>query len=134
MPHRTHRTRLAVARRDSSLSRTRKLTLSILGSAAAATLGLGTAFAHALPGHSSASGSTGRAGSSASSGTGGTQGTAGTRSGSGSTGSGSATGSRGAAHGQAATSNHGGLARPKTNPVAAKAPTTSQPVVSSGGS
>jgi hypothetical protein len=41
----------ASARRDDRLARIRKLTLWVGGAAAAASLGLGTAFAHALPGH-----------------------------------------------------------------------------------
>jgi hypothetical protein len=49
MPHLTHR---AVERRDSHLLRIRKLSLWLAGGAAAVSLGLGTAFAHALPGHS----------------------------------------------------------------------------------
>jgi hypothetical protein len=49
MPHLTHG---AAARRDSKLLRIRKLSLWITGGAAAVSLGLGTAFAHALPGHS----------------------------------------------------------------------------------
>jgi hypothetical protein len=48
MPHPAHG---AAARRDGRLLRIRKLTLWITGGAAAASLGLGTAFAHALPGH-----------------------------------------------------------------------------------
>jgi hypothetical protein len=50
MPHLTHHA--AAARRDSKLLRIRKLSLWITGGAAAVSLGLGTAFAHALPGHS----------------------------------------------------------------------------------
>jgi hypothetical protein len=42
----------AAARRDSKLLRVRKLTLWVTGGAAAASLGLGSVFAHALPGHS----------------------------------------------------------------------------------
>jgi hypothetical protein len=38
-------------RRDQRLVRTRRATLWVAGGAAAASLGLGTAFAHALPGH-----------------------------------------------------------------------------------
>lgn len=49
MPHKTHG---AAARRDIKLLRVRKLSLWITGGAAAVSLGLGTAFAHALPGHS----------------------------------------------------------------------------------
>lgn len=40
-----------VARRDDRLAYLRRLSLWIAGGAAAATLALGTAFAHALPGH-----------------------------------------------------------------------------------
>jgi hypothetical protein len=47
--------RSASRRRDSRLAQVRKLSLWITGGAAAVSLGLGTAFAHALPGHSSAS-------------------------------------------------------------------------------
>jgi hypothetical protein len=50
MPHLTHHS--AAARRDNKLLRIRKLSLWITGGAAAVSLGLGTAFAHALPGHS----------------------------------------------------------------------------------
>jgi hypothetical protein len=42
----------ALAERNRLLSRTRTLTLGIAGGAALASLALGTAFAHALPGHS----------------------------------------------------------------------------------
>jgi hypothetical protein len=130
MPHRTHP---AVARRDRSLSRIRKLTLSIMGSAAAATLGLGIAFAHALPGHSYTSGSSGRTGPSAAGTVGAAAGagTAGSRSGLASPASGRGT----AAHRQAGT-GHGGLTPPKHNPAAApaQAPAPAPPVVSSGGS
>jgi len=41
----------AARRRDQRLVRTRRATLWVAGGAAAASLGLGTAFAHALPGH-----------------------------------------------------------------------------------
>jgi len=44
--------RRAAAHRDSQLRRVRRLSLRIAGSAAAASLGLGAAFAHSLPGHS----------------------------------------------------------------------------------
>jgi hypothetical protein len=43
--------RSAIRRRDSRLARIRRLTLWITGGAAAASLGMGTAFAHAQPGH-----------------------------------------------------------------------------------
>lgn len=41
----------ASRRRDERLARVRKLSLWITGGAAAASLGMGTAFAHAIPGH-----------------------------------------------------------------------------------
>jgi hypothetical protein len=44
----------AVRRRDERLWRTRRVSLWVAGGAAAASLGLGTAFAHALPGHRTA--------------------------------------------------------------------------------
>jgi hypothetical protein len=65
MPHPVHG---AAARRDRKLLRIRRLTLCITGGAAAASLGLGTAFAHALPGHSYTTGSTTTTGSTPSSG------------------------------------------------------------------
>jgi hypothetical protein len=43
--------RSAITRRDDRLARIRRLTLWITGGAAAASLGLGAAFAHTLPGH-----------------------------------------------------------------------------------
>lgn len=46
-----HRPRSAAARRDRKLIRIRRLSLWAAGGAVAASLGLGTAFAHALPGH-----------------------------------------------------------------------------------
>lgn len=49
---------MASRRRDERLARIRKITLWIGGSAAAASLGLGTAFADAVPGHASAATST----------------------------------------------------------------------------
>jgi hypothetical protein len=45
----------AAARRDDRLATIRKLSLWITGGAAAASLGLGTAFAHAMPGHAATS-------------------------------------------------------------------------------
>jgi hypothetical protein len=42
----------ALAERTRRLGQTRTITLGIAGGAALASLGLGTAFAHALPGHS----------------------------------------------------------------------------------
>ncbi len=41
----------AARRRDQRLALTRRVTLWVAGGAATASLGLGTAFAHALPGH-----------------------------------------------------------------------------------
>lgn len=41
----------AARRRDDRLAFARRLTLWVAGGAAAASFGLGTAFAHALPGH-----------------------------------------------------------------------------------
>jgi hypothetical protein len=55
MPLPTH---TAAAHRDSKLLRIRKLSLWITGGAAAVSLGLGTAFAHALPGHTHSTGAT----------------------------------------------------------------------------
>ena len=48
--------RHAAARRDASLLRLRKLSLSIAGGASGAALGLGLTFAHAMPGHAAGSG------------------------------------------------------------------------------
>jgi hypothetical protein len=45
-------THMALAERNRLLSRTRAISLGIAGGAALAALGLGTAFAHAIPGHS----------------------------------------------------------------------------------
>ena len=48
----------ASRRRDQRLAQIRKITLWIGGSAAAASLGLGTVFAHAVPGHASSTATT----------------------------------------------------------------------------
>jgi hypothetical protein len=48
----------ASRRRDERLVRIRKLSLWITGGAAAASLGMGTAFAHAIPGHTMTAGAT----------------------------------------------------------------------------
>jgi hypothetical protein len=56
---------IASRRRDDRLAMVRKLTLWITGGAAAASLGLGTAFASAVPGHGA--GTTGTSGTSSSS-------------------------------------------------------------------
>ncbi len=51
---------VASLRRDNRLALIRKITLWITGAAAAASLGLGTAFAHAVPGHAASTTSTPR--------------------------------------------------------------------------
>jgi hypothetical protein len=56
--------REAVAHRSRLLSRTRTISLGIAGGAAVASLGLGTAFAHAIPGHKHPAGAQSAAGSS----------------------------------------------------------------------
>ncbi len=48
----------AARRRDDRLARARRLTLWVAGGAAAASLGLGTAFAQASPGHRAAAAGT----------------------------------------------------------------------------
>ncbi len=121
----------ASARRDDRLARIRKLTLWIGGGAAAATLGLGTAFAHALPGHAAGSqtagstagaGSPGRGGSAAASASP-ARGASGSAHGSASGGAGSAGAKQG---------HHHALAKPAQQPAPAPAP--APPVVHSGGS
>jgi hypothetical protein len=52
----------AARRRDQRLAQARRLTLCVAGGAAAASLGLGTAFAHALPGHRASATAAQRAG------------------------------------------------------------------------
>lgn len=109
----------ASRRRDERLARIRKLTLWITGGAAAASLGMGTAFAHAIPGHAgSGSTSSNRASTGAppaSTNTSGGTSSAGTSAGS------------GKQHGH----HHGHrLTPPAQQPVSTPAP----PVVSSGGS
>lgn len=138
-----HPVRGAAARRDSKLLRIRKLTLWITGGAAAVSLGLGTAFAHALPGHSYTTGSTSTSGSTASSGQAEPRQKAGvqrtpaenvpaqqpaTRSRVGGP-SRQQAGRRTTAHPQ-----HQKLATPAQAPAPAPAPTTAAPAVSSGGS
>jgi hypothetical protein len=54
----------ASRRRDDRLAMVRKLTLWITGGAAAASLGLGTAFASAVPGHAGTNGTSATPGSS----------------------------------------------------------------------
>jgi len=101
----------ASARRDDRLARVRKLTLWIGGAAAAASLGLGTAFAQALPGHSPGSPTTRTTRTAVGSGSAGTTGAAG--------------GSKHRHHRHA-------LLAPAQQP--AQAPPAAPPVVSSGGS
>lgn len=102
---------LASRRRDERLAMVRKLTLWITGGAALASVGLGTAFATANPGH--AAGTTGTTSTSApaspaSSGTGSTRTAAPTSAG----------------------TQHSQLSQPQQQP----AQTTAPPVVTSGGS
>jgi hypothetical protein len=56
---------IASRRRDDRLAMVRKLTLWITGGAAAASLGLGTAFATAVPGHAGTAGTSGTSSSTA---------------------------------------------------------------------
>lgn len=122
MPHLGHG---AAARRDSWLHRVRKLSLWITGGAAAATLGLGAAFAHALPGHSHPTAAPAAPG-------GARTGVAGTPSGPRQPGTSSG---KTAAHRTAVRAGHrrqAGLAPPRQRP--APAPAQTQPVVTSGGS
>jgi hypothetical protein len=114
----------ASMRRDEGLARIRKISLWITGGAAFASLGLGTAFAHALPGHASAATSTGGA----------------TVSGSPRTGAGAAQ-SGGPAQSGARTSGKTGsrhhqhaLAKPAQAPQQPASNPAPPPVVSSGGS
>jgi hypothetical protein len=123
----------ASRRRDERLSRIRKLSLWITGGAAAASLGMGTAFAHAIPGHSTttrgnvpATGTTG--GSSAGAGSSGAGGSA--------AGNGGTTTRQGSARKTGGHHRHR-LAPPASAPAAAPsspAPAPPPPVVSSGGS
>jgi hypothetical protein len=126
----------AAARRDSRLLRIRKLTLWITGGAAAASLGLGTAFAHAVPGHSYTTASTATTGGTPSSGQAEPRQQAGSQK---TPGQQPAThqrvaGPRGQQGGRRATARpqHQRLAPPRQAP--APAPATAAPAVSSGGS
>src|SRR5215469_5955377 len=109
----------AAARRDDRLARIRKLTLWVGSAAAAASLGLGTAFAHALPGHAATTPRT-----SHTKATGG----AALSSGPGQVSSPSAAPSASTSPGRRA--HHHALSPPPQQP----APTQAAPVVSSGGS
>jgi hypothetical protein len=113
----------ASKRRDDGLARIRKVTFWITGGAAAASLGLGTAFAQQLPGHSGTATSAGtsatiggapRTGASAQSGASGRAG-----------GSGGRTSGRQHQH---------ALAKPKQAPQQPASNPAPPPVVSSGGS
>jgi hypothetical protein len=112
----------AVRRRDERLSRTRRVSLWVAGGAAAASLGLGTAFAQALPGHRAAA--SGAQPASSGQGQGGTS-QGGTSQGQG--GSGQPTASPSAAP---ARHHHHSLAPPQQPPATTQAP----PQTTSGGS
>jgi len=122
----------ALAERNRLLSQTRTITLGIAGGAAVASLGLGVAFAHAIPGHSYHSsaaqgqpaGGQAAAPPSASS-------SAPARSSGAAHSSGAARGSR-SGHG---ARRHHAIAPPTHAPAPAPAPSTSAPPpVTSGGS
>lgn len=120
----------AAARRDDRLARVRRLSLWITGGAAAASLGLGTAFAHAMPGDA-ASGSPASSAASSTSAAGGPT-SAGKPASTPSPGTGSSAGrpaSVSPSH-KAAPRSSQTLAPPASTP----APTQQQPVVQSGGS
>jgi len=106
---------IASRRRDERLAMVRKLTLWITGGAAAASLGLGTAFATATPGH--AAGTTGTSSTPSSS-------TAPRQSGTGST------SPAAKPAGTQRSSRSSQLSQPQQQP----AQTTAPPVVTSGGS
>ena len=130
----------ASRRRDARLGRIRKLSLWITGGAAAASLGMGTAFAHAIPGHTTTTGASGRAASTGGTATGGST--------AGGSAAGNTTGNAGAAtqHDSArktGTRHRHKLAPPASAPAAAPSSpgratpgpsAPAAPVVSSGGS
>jgi hypothetical protein len=129
----------ASRRRDERLVRIRKLSLWITGGAAAASLGMGTAFAHAIPGHTMTTGgstpATGTSGptpaTSSSAASGSTAGTSGTTSHLGSS------HSAGGHHRHRLAPPASAPATPKATPKAAPKPAPAAPpapVVSSGGS
>jgi hypothetical protein len=109
----------ASRRRDERLARIRKLTIWITGGAAAASLGMGTAFAHAIPGHAASSTSTSSNRTSTGAPPAGTNATS-----SGTTGTTAGSGTQRGHH------HRHKLAPPAQAPVSTPAP----PVVSSGGS
>ena len=121
----------ASRRRDERLGRIRKLSLWITGGAAAASLGMGTAFAHAIPGHSTTTPgrapATGTTGGSASGGS--------TTDNGSTTGNTSTTTQQGTAPSTTGHHRHR-LAPPASAPSAAPAQPAAPaaPVVSSGGS
>jgi type IV secretory pathway TrbL component len=104
---------IASRRRDDRLAMVRKLTLWITGGAAAASLGLGTAFATAVPGHA------------------GTTGTSGTSSSTAPQHSGASTTSPAA---KPAGSQHSSQSSQLSQPQQQPSQTTAPPVVTSGGS
>ena len=109
----------ASRRRDKRLNRIRKLSLWITGGAAAASLGIGTAFAHAIPGHSTT-----------------TQGTGGSSAGTSAVANTGTTTQHGSGH-QTGRHHRHRLAPPASAPAVAPsspAPAAPPPVVSSGGS
>lgn len=103
---------IASRRRDERLAMVRKLTLWISGGAAAASLGLGTAFASSVPGH--AAGTTSTPGSSTAQHSG-------------------ATTTSPAAHKPAGT-QHSSQSSQLSQPQQQPSQTTAPPVVTSGGS
>ncbi len=112
----------ASKRRDERLARIRKLSLWITGGAAAASLGLGTAFAHELPGHTSAATSTAGTGATA----GGSQQPAGSVT--------SGTHPKSTARTAGGRHHRRALARPAQAPTQPASTPAPPPVVSSGGS
>jgi hypothetical protein len=126
MPYPAHN---AAARRDGKLLRIRKLTLWITGGAAAASLGLGTAFAHALPGHSYRTGSTASSSTSSSGQAGPPRGSTGTPATHHQT-----AGQPSASHRTSAHPRHQKLAPPAQAPKPASTTPPPAPVTSSGGS
>jgi hypothetical protein len=132
----------ASRRRDARLGRIRKLSLWITGGAAAASLGMGTAFAHAIPGHTTTTGgsvpASGTNGRAASTGGTATNGSATGGSTAGNTGAATQHGSAGNTDSARKTHHRHKLAPPASAPAAAPstpAPAApAAPVVSSGGS
>jgi|SRR5271165_3210406 len=112
----------ASMRRDDRLARIRKLSLWIAGGAAAASVGLGTAFAHELPGHASTTASSTTSGGA-------------TVRGSHRTGGSVQPGSRTSGSAKAGSRHHQhALAKPAQAPQQPASAPAPPPVVSSGGS